>query len=129
MNDHRIAKPSKLMWALFKAQKGLCFWCEKRMFMIFAPGQPKGSGATREHVFPHASTGRGMMNNIVISHAACNCARKDKPPSAAEIGRAARIYIAIGREPFLPRKQWEAKYGPLANRRGHIAESMEAVEE
>lgn len=101
------------MHRLYKAQGGLCFHCDEHMTQGNAPGSKGGLGANREHVFPHSSTGRDLVHNIVLAHVRCNKERGNREPSAAEIAKAARIYKLLGIEPFVTKAAYDAKHGSM----------------
>jgi hypothetical protein len=93
-------RPTGFIRRLMKAQDGECFHCDEPMLLRPDIG-PADRFANREHVFPHATTGKGMVYNIVLAHYGCNIDRKDRQPSAAEIAKAARIYKILGIIPFV----------------------------
>jgi 5-methylcytosine-specific restriction endonuclease McrA len=93
-------RPTGFIRRLMLAQEGLCFHCSEPMLLGKAPG-PKTQHASREHIFPHATTGKGMVYNIVLAHDGCNSARGHRDPSPDEIARAARIYKILGIIPFV----------------------------
>lgn len=96
-----IRSPTKLQRALMKAQDWKCFHCDEPMFFQAPKGTSQQFGATREHVFPHASTGKGLVHNIVLAHMRCNHKRGDRQPTHYEISKAAGIYKAINLTPFI----------------------------
>ncbi len=96
-----ITAPTKLQRKLMNAQHWKCFHCDEQLFFIVPKGISKKLGATREHVFPHSTTGKGLVNNIVLAHARCNGLRGDRQPTPYEINKAATIYKAMGFSPFL----------------------------
>lgn len=93
-------RPTKFIRRLMLAQESKCFHCGEPMLLGDEKGPPTRH-ASREHVFPHATTGRGMVYNIVLAHDACNRSRGCREPSADEISRAARIYKLLGIVPFV----------------------------
>lgn len=93
--------PTKLMKSLHRAQDGNCFHCAEAVALVWVAGTPKKDSITQEHVFPHATTGKGLIHNIVIAHARCNYERGDRQPTPDEIARAARIYKHLGLTPFV----------------------------
>lgn len=101
MNGQYLTRQTNLIRRLFQAQAGLCFHCDQPMLLIVKPGERSALGASREHVFPHATTGRGMMHNIVMAHAGCNGDRGHREPSQYEIGKAAAIYKTLKLSPFI----------------------------
>lgn len=98
-------KPTAFIRRLMIAQGQNCFHCDTPMALILAPNECRKNAVTREHVFPHSSTGKGVVNNIVLAHSRCNGKRGDQNPSAAEIAKAARIYKAMRLVPFVPAEQ------------------------
>jgi 5-methylcytosine-specific restriction endonuclease McrA len=59
---------------LFKQQKGLCFYCNKRMSLTSrrAKGQPAKNFATFEHLIRRSEGGKFTKENIVLAHRVCN---------------------------------------------------------
>lgn len=104
-------RPTGFIRRLMAAQDRACFHCDKPMLIRGQMG-PKGRFANREHVFPHATTGKGMVYNIVLAHYACNLERADRQPSAAEIAKAARIYKILGILPFVTAEQSGIDFTP-----------------
>ncbi len=73
------------------------------MVFIRSPGSVTGLYASREHIFP-ASTheAKGMKNNIVLAHSACNQARgAPSYPSPSEILKGREIYAKLGMRAFI----------------------------
>ncbi len=71
-------------WALYMAQRGLCFYCRVPM----APQkQQKGKherfGWSRDHFDPKQN-GNGIPGNVVLAHPPCNNAKGDREPMANE---------------------------------------------
>lgn len=102
MSAQAITAPTKFQRRLMWAQDHRCFHCGNTMAFRILPGTPRSEGVTREHVFPHATTGKGLVNNIVLAHAVCNYQRGDRQPTPAEIAKAARIYLKMGMAAFVP---------------------------
>jgi len=55
---------------LYKAQKGRCYWCDKRV----------GKDYHVDHVIPLSRGGTNWPSNLVIACAYCNCSRGNKLP-------------------------------------------------
>lgn len=97
-------RPTGFIRRLMAAQDRARFHCGEPMLLRGEEGVP-GQFANREHIFPHATTGKGVVYNIVLAHYACNLGRGDRQPSPAEIAKAARIYKIMGILPFLTVEQ------------------------
>lgn len=117
MNGEAVTRPTAFIRRLFAAQSGLCFHCAEKMLLALAKNDRRAHGVTREHVFPRSTTGRALVNNIVLAHAGCNGDRGDRQPSCEEIAKAARIYKILKLEPFLSVEAFEAKFGPMGKAR------------
>lgn len=80
--------------AIYMAQEGRCFHCEKPMLMSAATKKVNGSingGWTREHVIPLSKGGRRGWPNIVLAHFGCNGKRGNGDPTPAMLKRHDRI--------------------------------------
>lgn len=124
MSNEIVLKPTAFLKRLMRAQDGKCFHCDLMMAWKPAPGtksSKKSQGVTREHVFPHASTGKGLIYNIVLAHGSCNGKRGDRQPTPIEIAKAAAIYRVMGLEPFVPKAEYERRFGPLRQPRQEAA--------
>ncbi len=111
MSNLHIAKPTVFIRRLMWAQEHRCFLCDGLMVLGRKKGEPQGECATREHVFPHATTGKAMVYNIVLTHVRCNQGRKAQQPSASQIAKAANIYKRLGITPFIPAKVYPGSLG------------------
>lgn len=77
---------------------------------------------TKEHIYPRC-THRGLMNNIVLAHGACNRQRADRPPTEDEVRRASEIYASLGLVAFEPAGNLEASRA--GNERKRLAQKMQ----
>lgn len=123
-----ITAPTKLHRKLMNAQRWKCFHCDEQLYFVVPKGLSNRLGATREHVFPHATTGKGLVHNIVLAHARCNNARGDSQPTHYEIAKAAAIYKSMGIHPFVTKAAFEAEHGPMRDYRDRLPASVEAGE-
>ncbi len=94
-----------LISRLWQAQDGCCFHCNEKMIRsgahdVLARHVP-GRLVSRDHLFPRSTSGRGMLNNLVLAHCSCNGARGNNDPTPEMVERARALYAQIGEEPFL----------------------------
>lgn len=87
---------------LFEAQGTLCFHCDEPMLAAVPRGGDRRQGWTREHVYPRATGGNTLGNNIVLAHASCNNDKGSRDPTQAEIEKAIGIYASLGLTAFIP---------------------------
>lgn len=100
MRRHR---KSSLYAVLWHAQGGLCFYCKIAMQprRRLNPNGEFDKRATKDHVFPRGSSGRGLLNNIVLAHNECNNAKGSRQPTPDEIERAREMYASFGQVAFI----------------------------
>lgn len=105
---HGFVEPEGILYLLWETQEGKCFHCGEPMVFTRngAYGLPKATLATREHLYPHRTSGRDLHNNIVLAHAKCNHARGCKEPTPDEITKAKAIYMILGLTPFVHNNEW-----------------------
>jgi hypothetical protein len=92
----------KLVNLLYRAQDSLCFHCGKPMEPLGTDGIPQPDTCSREHIYPQATSGRGLLHNIVLAHYRCNQARGCQEPTDEQFRRAVMLYASFGRRAFLP---------------------------
>lgn len=109
---HGFVEPQGMLCALWEAQDGCCFHCDRPMIFVRGAGFPKGDMATREHVYPRSTQGRNLHNNIVLAHSGCNNERGCRAPTDLELSKAKAIYAVMGMTAFVPFSTWngEAKF-------------------
>lgn len=91
-----MALMRRLYW---EAQGGQCGICRSRMRRNF--NSPK---LTFDHVWPkvwvvHSTDDAKFFGNLLLSHAGCNKAKDDKPPSAEQVAFLREINRKLGLPP------------------------------
>lgn len=89
---------------IWRAQDGRCFLCGAEMTRgdgLKASGATRHLTWTREHIYPRGGTGRGLHNNVALSHSRCNSDRGGREPTPDEIERGRLIYACMGIEAYL----------------------------
>lgn len=78
---------------LYEAQARACPLCGKPLVL--------GHFANRDHVYPRSSTGRGLINNIALTHDHCNSAKAGQQPPPEYVAAIEAIYLSLGVTPFI----------------------------
>lgn len=83
-------KNETLRKRLWKAQGGLCFYCDKPM-LLNAGYMWHGLLPSKEHLKPRSEGGTHNADNIVLAHRKCNSLRGSRPLTAQEVLKADAI--------------------------------------
>lgn len=87
--------------ALWKAQGGLCFYCQTKMQRSGAETSKRL--ATIEHLTPRSDGGRAVVGNVVLACRSCNGHRGTRELTQDEMKRAEgltrEVLLLMGRDP------------------------------
>jgi 5-methylcytosine-specific restriction endonuclease McrA len=95
-----------LVGHLLRAQNRLCFYCNCRMYPRNFKDRYNPMRVTRDHVFPVASTGKGLINNVVLAHRQCNEKKGSRQPTEREIEKTKELYQKMGLTAFIKLEVW-----------------------
>ena len=89
-----MAKDMNMTLALFMAQGATCFYCGCDFEGRVAKKRPRAW--TTDHVKP-VSKGHTRAKNAVLACQSCNVEKRDREPTAQELARSQKIWVAAVR--------------------------------